>query len=59
MTPSTAFDPDDKMHPHDRAGTAGAAVIAILFIAVAMLSFAVDQSVMLTNRPLPARTAGR
>jgi len=41
-------------HRHDPRGVAWASVIAILFAAVAAISFAVDQSVTLSGFPAPA-----
>ena len=51
----------DRNQVRDRSGVAWAAVVAVLFAAVAAISFAVDQSVTLSNLPAapPARTAGR
>jgi hypothetical protein len=42
--------PPDKERDH---GIAWASVVAILFALVAAISFAVDQSVTLTNLPVP------
>ena len=59
MSPGTSLygSPPDKEHDH---GVAWAAVIAILFAAVAALSFAVDQSVTLSlPTPPPAGGTGR
>jgi hypothetical protein len=44
----------------DHGGVAWASVIAILFAAIAAISFAVDQSVTLSSLPAPppARDAG-
>lgn len=39
---------------HDRSGTLWAAAIAILFAAVATLSFAIEQSVTLSSLPVAA-----
>jgi hypothetical protein len=52
------------LRPHgrrDQNGVAWASVIAILFAAVAAISFAVDQSVTLSSLPAapPASSAGR
>jgi hypothetical protein len=41
-----------RERPEDR-GIASALAIAILFVAVAAASFAVDQSLTLSNLPLP------
>lgn len=43
------FPPQEQ---HDRAGTLWALAIAILFAAVAALSFAVEQSVSLSSLPV-------
>jgi hypothetical protein len=43
--------PPDKGRDH---GVAWASVVAILFAAVAAISFAVDQSVTLSNLPAPS-----
>jgi hypothetical protein len=53
MSPGASlFDtpPDDRRDP---GGVAWASVIAILFAAIAAISFAVDQSVTLSSFPLP------
>ena len=49
---------DDR---RDSGGVAWASVIAILFVAIAAISFAVDQSVTLSSLPAPppAASAGR
>jgi hypothetical protein len=60
MSPGTSLygSPPDKEHDH---GVAWASVIAILFAAVAAVSFAVDQSVTLSSLPAPppAGSTGR
>jgi hypothetical protein len=59
MSPGASIygSPPDKEHDH---GVAWASVIAILFAAVAALSFAVDQSVTLSlPAPPPAAGTGR
>jgi hypothetical protein len=43
---------------HDDGGVAWASVIAILFAAVAAVSFVVDQSVTLSSLPVPPPAAG-
>jgi hypothetical protein len=43
----------------DRRGIALATVVAVLFVAVAAVSFAVDISVTLSSLPAPAATVGR
>ena len=43
----------------DRRGTALATVVAILFAAVAAVSFAVDISVTLSSLPSPIAAVGR
>ena len=54
---STYGSPPDKERDH---GVAWASVIAILFVVVAALSFAVDQSVTLSlPTPPPAAGTGR
>jgi hypothetical protein len=52
---STFGAPPDKEHDH---GVAWASVVAILFAAVAAVSFAVDQSVTLSNPPAPPPAGG-
>jgi hypothetical protein len=51
--------PPDKRR--DPAGVAWASVIALVFVAVAAISFAVDQNVTLSSLPAPppAPSAGR
>ena len=50
--------PDERRDP---SGVAWASVIAILFAAIAAISFAVDQSVTLSSLPAPppAASTGR
>jgi hypothetical protein len=50
MTPSASMDLLNTDEPRDR-GVLWASVIAILFAAVAAISFAVDQSVTLSSLP--------
>ena len=50
MSPGAVLSPFSR-GGHDRSGTALATVVAILFAAVAAISFAVDQSVTLSNLP--------
>ena len=51
MSPGTSFHFFHRAAPHDDHGSAWAAIIAVLFAAVAAISFAVDQSVTLSNLP--------
>ena len=46
---------DDR---RDQSGVAWALVAAILFVAIAAISFAVDQSVTLSSLPAPPPAAG-
>src|ERR1043166_2355439 len=60
MSPGTAFHLFHRAGPAEGSGNAWALVIAILFAVVAAASFAVDQSVTLSNFPVPpAQTGGR
>jgi hypothetical protein len=60
MSPGTAFHLFHRAGPAEGSGNAWALVIAILFAVVAAASFAVDQSVTLSNFPVPpAQTSGR
>ena len=60
MSPGTSFHFFHRAEPRENHGSAWAAIIAVLFAAVAAISFAVDQSVTLTNLPSPpAQTGGR
>jgi hypothetical protein len=58
---STWFHDPRRARPHDDDGTAGALVIAILFALLALVSFAVDQSISLPSQPMkpPALHAPR
>jgi hypothetical protein len=51
MTPSTWFHDPRRTRGHDD-GTLGALVIAILFALLALVSFAIDQSLSLPSQPL-------
>ncbi len=60
MSPGASLSdvpPDARREP---GGVAWASVIAILFVAIAAISFAVDQSVTLSSLPSPppANSAG-
>jgi hypothetical protein len=60
MRRDASFHSASPKNPHDRRGIAWASIIAILFIVAAAISFAVDQSVTLSNFPAPpTRSAGR
>ena len=61
MSPGTAFHFFHRSTPNESSGTAWALLIAILFAVVAMISFAIDQSITLSNlpAPAPAHSAGR
>ena len=61
MSPGTAFHFFHRGRPSESSGTASAVLIAILFAVVAAISFAVDQSVTLSNLPAPPppHNAGR
>ena len=61
MNPGISFHWFHRRAPSDDNGTAWALIIAILFAMVAAISFAVDQSVTLSNLPgpPPAPTAER
>lgn len=50
-----------ELPPHDRRGSTWAAVIAVLFAALAVFSFAVDQSLTLSDPGVstPAGATGR
>ena len=59
MSPGTAFHFLHRAGPAD-SSSAWALVIAILIAVVAAASFAVDQSVTLSNFPVPpTQTSGR
>ena len=59
MSPGAVLSPF-RRGARDRRGTALATVVAILFTAVAAISFAVDQSVTLSTLPAPpAHSVGR
>ena len=53
MNPGAATCELPLNHRRDHGGVAGAVVIAILFAAVAAISFAVDQAVTLSSLPAP------
>jgi hypothetical protein len=60
MSPGTSFHFFHRADPGDGNGTLWATIIAILFAVVAAVSFAVDQSITLSNLPAaPAQTTGR
>ena len=60
MSPGTAFHFFHRAEPHEDHGSAWAAIIAVLFAAIAAISFAVDQSITLSNFSVPpAQTSGR
>jgi hypothetical protein len=62
MNPSTPFHFFHRGVHRESSSTAWAAIIAILFVLVAAISFAVDQSVTLSNPPAappPVHGAGR
>ena len=61
MHPSAWFHDPRRTRRHDDDGTIGAVVIAILFALLALVSFAVDQSISLPSQPLtpPALHAPR
>src|SRR5213075_2407317 len=54
MSPGTAFHFFHRAGSAESGGSVWALVIAILFAVVAAASFAVDQSVTLSNFPVPA-----
>ena len=51
MTPSASMHLFNAREPHGDHGVLWASVVAILFAAVAAISFAVDQSVTLSSLP--------
>ena len=53
MTPSASFD---LSKPNERHSVLWASVVALLFAAVAAISFAVDQSVTLSSLPTQQTT---
>jgi len=60
MSPGRAFHFLHRAGPAESSGSAWALVVAILFAVVAAASFAVDQSVTLSNFPVPpTQTSGR
>jgi hypothetical protein len=60
MSPGTAFHFLHRAGPADSSGSTWALVVAILFAVVAAASFAIDQSVTLSNFPVPpTQTSGR
>jgi hypothetical protein len=58
MNPGASLSSPSKDKRSDDYGVAWASVIAILFAAVAAISFAVDQSVTLSSLPAPPPAAG-
>ena len=58
MSPGAFCSPFSR-NARERRGVALATVVAILFAAVAAVSFAVDISVTLSSLPAPAATAAR
>jgi len=58
MSPGTSFHFFHRGAHSEASGTAWAAIIAILFTVVAAVSFAVDQSVTLSNLPAPPAAEG-
>jgi hypothetical protein len=61
MSPGTSFHFFHRSEHEDDAGNTWALVVAILFAVVAAISFAVDQSVTISNLPSPpqAQTPAR
>ena len=53
MSPGASYPGVPPGRPHRRGETAWAWIIAILFLALAAISFAVDQSVTLSSLPKP------
>jgi hypothetical protein len=51
MTPSASMDLLNTKEPRGDRGVLWASVVALLFAAVAAISFAVDQSVTLSSLP--------
>jgi hypothetical protein len=51
MSPSAFFHHPRRGRAHDNDGTLAAVVIAILFALLALISFAVDQSISLPSQP--------
>jgi hypothetical protein len=51
MNPSTSFHFFHRVDPGNANGTTWAVIIAVLFALVAAVSFAVDQSITLSNVP--------
>ena len=58
MNPGTSFHFFHRGVHGESTSTAWAAIIAILFAVVAAISFAVDQSVTLSNPPAPPPAQG-
>ena len=58
MSPGASLFHWPSHERHDDHGTAWAVAVAILFAAVAAVSFAVDQSVTLSNLPAPQTDSG-
>lgn len=53
MSPSAFFHHPRRARAHDSDGTLAAVVIAILFALLALISFAVDQSILPPSQPEP------
>ena len=56
MTPSAWFHDPRRDRAEDDGSTVGALVIAILFALLALVSFAVDQSISLPSQPVKPPT---
>ena len=56
MNPSTSFHFFHRAEPGSPNGVIWAVIIAVLFALVAALSFAVDQSITLSNPPTAPQT---
>jgi hypothetical protein len=61
MTPSASIDMDRSGEPGGEHGIAWAIIVAVLFAAVAALSFALDQTVTLSSLPTlqPTQSSGQ
>ena len=61
MTPSASMDISEPNRRRRERGVVWASVVALLFAAVAALSFALDQTVTLSSLPTPqpTRAAGQ
>ncbi len=57
MSPGASLSNLPPEHRRDRTATAWAAVIAIVFLAIAAASFAIDQTVTLSSHPAPPTSA--